>query len=236
VEGAVAAGFDTVSVDLIYGLPGQRLDAWRHTLERAVELGPDHLSCYELEVHERTTFGKRRSRGELTEMPEDVQADFFAATHDVLAAAGYPAYEVSNFARGERHRSRHNAKYWQQVPYLGLGVSAHSFDGERRFWNERSLPRYEKRIRAGEPARAGEETLTREQRALEALMLGLRTAEGVDLERFETSYGVDLAAANHERIARWQDDGLVELDGASLRPTVRGWAVADALASSLVLS
>lgn len=236
VRQAVAAGFETVSVDLIYGLPGQQHDAWRRTLEQAVELGPDHLSCYELEVHERTTFGKRRSRGELTEMPDDVQADFFAATHDVLAAAGYPAYEVSNFARGERHRSRHNAKYWQQVPYLGLGVSAHSFDGERRFWNERSLPRYERRICAGEPARAGEETLTREQRALEALMLGLRTAEGVDLERFETSYGVDLAAANHERLARWLDDGLVELDGASLRPTVRGWAVADALASSLVLS
>lgn len=236
VEQAVASGFETVSVDLIYGLPGQQLDTWRRTLERAVELGPDHLSCYELEVHERTTFGKRRARGELTELPDDVQADFFVATHDALAAAGYPAYEVSNFARGTEHRSRHNVKYWHHVPYLGLGVSAHSFDGERRFWNERLLPRYEKRIRAGELARAGEETLTPQQQALEALMLGLRTAEGVDLESFERSYGVDLAATNHERIARWQGDGLIELEGSSLRPTVRGWAVADALASSLELS
>lgn len=236
VEQAKDAGFRTVSVDLIYGLPSRELAAWRRTLEQAVELGPDHFSCYELEVHERTTFGKRRARGELTELPGDVQADFFAATHEVLADAGYPAYEVSNFARAPEHRSRHNAKYWHHVPYLGLGVSAHSFDGERRFWNERSLPRYERRIRAGEPARAGDEALTREQRALEALMLGLRTAEGVDLERFERDHGVDLAAANHERLARWHRDGLVELAGTRLRPTVRGWAVADALASSLRLA
>ena len=109
VELARAAGFDTVSLDLIYGLPGQDAAAWRRDLEAAVALAPDHLSCYQLTVHDGTPFGKRRDRGELTELPEGPQAELFELTHGFLADAGYPAYEVSNFARAPEHRSRHNS-------------------------------------------------------------------------------------------------------------------------------
>lgn len=228
VELALGAGFETVSIDLIYGLPGQDLDAWRSNLETAVALRPQHLSCYELEVHEKTTFGKRKARGELRELPEDVQADSFLETHRFLGASGFPGYEVSNFACDPRHRSRHNRKYWDHTPYLGLGPGAHSFDGERRFWNERSVARYMRLLREGECPRVGEETLTAEQRALESLMLGLRTYEGIDLASF-----ADLYERNREQIDAFVEDGLLELTPRRLKPTLRGLSVADRLAVSL---
>ena len=236
VELALEAGFESVSVDLIYGLPSQTSESWRRSLELAVELGPHHLSCYELEIHERTTFGKKLARGELQELSGDDQADLFLETHRFLNDAGFAGYEVSNFARGDEHRSRHNRKYWYHTPYLGLGVSAHSFDGETRFWNERPLARYEAKVRAGEAPRAGEEKLAPGQRALEAVMLGLRTYAGLDLERLQRGYGVSLIERNGALIERWCRDGLMESDGKSLRPTLRGLAVADALASSLDLA
>ena len=134
VGNALAAGFDTVSVDLIFGLPGQAPDAWRRDLETAVALAPGHLSCYQLTIHPRTRFGVAAGRGRLSEMPEGEQAVLFELTHQLLADAGYRAYEVSNFARGREHESRHNRKYWDHTPYLGLGPSAHSLDrrGRRR--------------------------------------------------------------------------------------------------------
>ena len=127
VETASAAGFPTVSVDLIFGLPGQSPEAWRRELATAAALEPGHVSCYQLTIHARTRFGVAAKRGQLSEMPEGEQAALFEITHRVLADAGYSAYEVSNFARGRDHESRHNRKYWDHTPYLGLGPSAHSF-------------------------------------------------------------------------------------------------------------
>lgn len=235
VEAALAAGFETVSVDLIYGLPGETAGAWHRDLHTAIDLAPGHFSCYELEVHERTTFGKKKARGELIELPDAAQAERFEQTHTELAAAGYDAYEVSNFARGPQHRSRHNRKYWYHVPYLGLGPSAHSFDGERRFWNEPLLPRWQKRVASGERPIAGEERLTPHDRALEELMLTLRTPEGVDLAGFSKRHGVDLVAMNAKLLAGYENDGLLEVTDGRLRPSLRGWAVADGLAGSFAL-
>ena len=138
-ELAREAGFHTVSIDLIYGLPGQSVEDWRRTLEEAVALWPDHLSCYQLTIHEGTPFGFRLARGKMTEMPEESQADLFLLTHTFLRDAGWPGYEVSSFSRSPEHRSRHNRKYWDHTPYLGLGPSAHSFSGRRRWWNERKI-------------------------------------------------------------------------------------------------
>ena len=144
-----------------------------------------------------------------------------------------PGYDVSNFARSPAARSRHNQKYWHHAPYLGLGPAAHSFAGRRRFWNERGLPRWSKKVLAGEPGEAGGELLTDEDLALETLMLGLRTVEGVDLEGFEQRFGTDLRARRGEQIERLVAAGKVRVEQGYLRPTFEGLAVADALAVSL---
>lgn len=239
LELALAAGFDTVSVDLIYGFPhgaaGGAPGAWKRTLEEAVRLGPHHVSCYQLTFHEGTPFGFRLARGALAELSEGDQAAHFTFTHRYLADSGYPAYEVSSFARAPTHRSRHNRKYWDHTPYLGLGPSAHSFDGRRRWWNERHVGAWERRLAAEERPVAGEELLDDEALALEALMLGLRTIEGVDLAALLVRHGVDLVAANAPLLERLDAEGLLTLSGGHLVPTLAGLAVADGLARSFQL-
>jgi oxygen-independent coproporphyrinogen-3 oxidase len=230
VEIARAAGFENVSIDLIYGLAEQSPEAWRRTLEEAVALAPDHVSCYQLTIHEGTPFGFRLARGKMSELPEDSQADLFLLTHLFLKDHGLPGYEVSNFARSPEHRSRHNRKYWDHTPYLGLGPSAHSFSGQKRWWNERKIKPYQLRVEAGERPIAGSEDLTAEDLAVEALMLGFRTAEGIDLAQFRERYGVDLPSGNARLIERLEREGLLRADGSRLLPTLEGWAVADSLA------
>jgi putative oxygen-independent coproporphyrinogen III oxidase len=235
-EIAREAGFETVSLDLIYGLPGQTPEAWRRTLDQAAALAPDHLSCYQLTIHEKTPFGFRLARGKLTELPEPEQAELFRLTHRILADHGFPAYEVSSFARAPEHRSLHNRKYWDRTPYLGLGPSAHSFDGERRWWNERKLKPWQARIAAGGRPVAGSEELSPSERALETLMLGLRTAEGIDLGLVRERFGLDLRKRNARRLEALQEERLVRIDGDRVIPTLEGWAVADALARDFELA
>jgi oxygen-independent coproporphyrinogen III oxidase len=247
VETALSAGFDTVSIDLIFGTRGQTAEDWRRDLETAVELGPQHLSCYQLTIHERTRFGVQAKHGLLSELPEDDQATLFELTHRFLADAGWPAYEVSNFARGPAHQSRHNRKYWDHTPYLGLGPSAHSLavaeatSSARRWWNERGTPRWERRLAAGERPIEAQELLGPKDLAAEALLLGLRMTAGIDLDRFRARYGVDLLAANEALLARLIDEGriIVHADsegGQRLVPTLSGLAVADGLAAAFDLS
>jgi oxygen-independent coproporphyrinogen-3 oxidase len=229
VELARQAGFPWVSLDLIYGLPDDRPSRWRRELDAALELAPDHLSCYQLTVHQGTTFGRWRDGGRLAECDPDIQAALFDLTHDLLADAGYPAYEVSNFARSLRLRSRHNIKYWRHAPYLGLGPSAHSFDGASRWWNLRRLKAWRKQLAAGRSPVAERETLTRRQLALEALLLGLRTADGIDLTAFERRFGVDLVGANRALVDRLMVEEKLILEPQRLRPTRAGLRVADGL-------
>lgn len=233
---AVAAGFPTVSVDLIYGAeaPGEA-SRWRRDLEQALAIAPHpphHLSCYQLTIHEGTPFGFRAVRGELRELPEGAQAELFRLTHELLAERGYPAYEISNFASASGHQSRHNRKYWDHTPYLGLGPSAHSFDGRRRWWNERKLHTYQARLAAGEKPVAGGEELDSRDLALEEVMLALRTAAGLDLAGFHRRHGIDLAARNRRLIADLAARSLVAERDGRLVPSLDGLAVADALARS----
>jgi oxygen-independent coproporphyrinogen-3 oxidase len=241
VAAALAAGFPTVSVDLIFGLPADRQgpEALRRTLEETVALRPHHVSCYQLTIHEGTPFARGVERGVIRELPEADQGEAYALVLEVLTGAGYEPYEVSNFALvtgdGADHRSAHNRKYWQHAPYLGLGPSAHSFDGRRRWWNERDPAAWERRVRSGERPVAGSEELSDGELALEALMLGLRTREGIDLARFRERFGTDLVAANEALVERLVADGLVTLEGERLAPTLRGFAVADGLAAGFRL-
>ncbi len=229
---ATQSGFSTVSVDLIYGLPKQSISALRDNFDLALDLGADHLSCYQLTFHEGTPFGRALDGGKMHELPEHDQADFFAETHRYLRDR-CPPYEVSNFARSAEHQSRHNRKYWDHTPYLGLGPSAHSYGNRRRSWNEREWRRYAERLEGGQPATAGHEDLTDAQLALEVVMLGLRTVAGIDLVEFSRRFGIDLAEQNAPFLSR--EPRLTVVDGR-LRCTADGLAIADGLAASISLA
>ncbi|MGD8330077.1 MAG: radical SAM family heme chaperone HemW [Acidobacteriota bacterium] len=233
VECALTAGFPAISLDLIFALPQQDAAAWRATLRQAVDLAPHHISCYELTIHPRTRFFRDRERGRWRELVDDTKAERFFETHQILADAGYAGYEVSNFARAARHRSRHNTKYWDHTAYLGVGPSAHSFDGgHTRWWNERFLRDWQRALHETGTAVSGQESLNTGQLVLEALALGLRTTAGVDLAAVERRWGISLHGANASLIGRLIADGLLH-EGRSdlLAPTLAGMAIADTLAA-----
>jgi oxygen-independent coproporphyrinogen-3 oxidase len=230
VAEAKRAGFDNLGLDLMYGIPGQTMDRWLETLAAAAALPAVHLSCYELTVEADTPLGRRlggRGAGQLEESPS---ADFFLATSRLLAEAGFLHYEVSNFARGASRIGRHNQKYWRHAPYLGLGPSAHSFQGNRRRWNDPSLTDYLEALEAGRPPAGGAEILTREELALEARFLAFRTARGLHLQGHRRKYGTDLEREKGPLLRKLEEEGLVERVRGYLRPTRAGLAVADRLA------
>ncbi|HUP23738.1 MAG TPA: radical SAM family heme chaperone HemW [Thermoanaerobaculia bacterium] len=233
VETGLAAGFPVVSIDLIYAWPHQEAEAWRGHLREAVALGIQHLSCYELTVHDGTPLARLFARRPALLVGEERRGELFRATHRELADAGWDGYEVSNFARTPAARSKHNQKYWRHAPYLGLGPSAHSFDGRARWWNERELAMWARAIEERGSSVAGSEQLDAAKLRLEALMLGLRTTEGVDLERLRRDLAWDLLAIHGDLVATFEQSGLVMVRGHRLAPTVEGMAVADGLALRL---
>ena len=231
VEIGLGSGF-VVSMDLIYGLPHQLPESWQSNLEIAVALEPHHISCYQLTVERGTPFAKQSRRGDWAEPDDDSLAELFYLTHGFLSAAGYPAYEVSNFARAPETQCAHNRKYWESTPYLGLGPSAHSFDGRSRWWNQRSEAVWQLDVEAGKSPEAGRERLSDRELALERLMLGLRTPTGVDLSGLGLDPS-DLLAANRELFERFTRENLLHIDGDRLIPSLDGMARADALARSI---
>ena len=224
------AGFDHLGIDLIYGIPQQGMESWLDTLGQALDLAPEHISCYQLTVEADTPFALREKRGEFTLPAEDLQYDFFMRTSVLLESAGYVHYEVSNFARGMKHASRHNQKYWNHTPYLGLGPSAHSFKGNRRWWNHRSLGRYLADLKTGKAPVESEETLDREQLGLETLFLALRTQSGLHLKNFSEEFQHDLVAEKGAILTRLLEEGHAVIHDGVLKPTRSGLAVADRLA------
>ena len=229
IEVVLDAGFDTVSVDLIYGHNGHEVSDWVTELGQVTALGVGHLSCYSLTVSRGTVFGKLAHKGHRF-LPSDAkQAEFFTSTHRTLNELGMKGYEVSNFALSREHRSAHNLKYWRGIPYLGLGPSAHSFDGGRRWWNLRHEGAWARSIDCNETPVEESEELHRKQRLEEVLMLGLRTVEGVDLNQIRRQFSVDLQQESKRHIEEIVGQGLATLDGSRLSLTVEGWAVADAV-------
>jgi oxygen-independent coproporphyrinogen-3 oxidase len=218
-----AAGFENLGLDLIYGLPGQTADAWLRTLEQALVCAPEHLSCYQLTMTPGTPLSRRAARGQIALPDEEAQRTLFLLTCEFLEDRGYLQYEVANFARGEEYFCRHNLKYWQRLPYLGLGPAAHSFQGGRRWWNHRGLAGYTAALAAERAPLAGREALTPEQVRLETLYLGFRTREGVDLEVIESQSGWGPV------LSRLQAAGLLRLTNGRVAATSRGLVVADRL-------
>jgi len=224
VRTARAAGFASVAVDLILGLPGADPDPTLADVARAVELGADHVSLYLLEVHARTRLGRAIALGRVEPPSPDAAAGSYEAAADALEALGYEHYEISNFAR-PGHRSRHNMKYWTDAEFLGFGPSAHSYLDGRRWANAADVAGY---LRCGgrEVARLFDDQ-PRRTRALEALITGLRLADGVDLGGLEARYGNVLPAAGDPVVGELAAAGLLRIAGERLSLTRRGRLVSN---------
>jgi oxygen-independent coproporphyrinogen-3 oxidase len=238
LAGARQAGFETVGLDLIYGLPGQSVRGWSADLESALAHAPEHIACYMLTVEPGTPLAAQERSGRFQPAAEGAAADLFLATSELLTARGFWHYEISNFARwpaggGAARVSRHNTKYWTHAPYLGLGPAAHSFLPPKRFWNRRDVKGYAAAVSSGGRALSGEETLTAEQEMMEAILLGLRTAEGIDLADFERRFGVDFMQAHGDAAAELQAQGLVRLGNGRCAPTLRGMLYVNTVAVAL---
>ncbi len=229
VEASRKAGFHNIGLDLIYSVPAQNIESWLDTLKQAIAFSPEHISCYQLTLESKTPLGMRYQAGEFSLPGEELQYEFFMKTSEFLEDAGYIHYEVSNFALGTKYTSRHNQKYWDHSPYLGLGPAAHSFQGNRRWWNHPSLDRYLAAINAGNLPTEETEILTMEQLRLEALYLGLRTKKGVSLQDFENHYHYDLLTEKKEILDKLEEEGFISIQDGHLYPTQTGLAIADGL-------
>jgi oxygen-independent coproporphyrinogen III oxidase len=230
IDKARQAGFNNLGIDLIYGVHGQSIRSWKNTLQKAVSFTPEHISCYQLSLDGRTLLYKKYSL-EGWQLPDESKGlNFFLTTAGALENAGYSHYEVSNFARNENLQSRHNMKYWRHVPYLGVGPAAHSFGGNKRWWNKPIVKNYLQDITGKKMPVETSEELTREQLQLEALFLGLRTKDGINLRLYKQKYGNDLLAEKKTIIEKLLENKLVKLESGFLMPTRAGLAVADSLA------
>jgi oxygen-independent coproporphyrinogen III oxidase len=220
------AGFANVSVDLIFGVPGQAEETWTFSLDRAVELGVEHVSCYGLTIEEGTPYARWFARDPGAFADDSLEARLYGLAMERLRAAGYQHYEISNWAK-PGYASQHNGLYWANEPYLGLGVGAASYLGGVRSTHTRDLGAYLAAALAGQAIPGESERLEGDARLGEAIMLALRTAEGVDLERFRERYGIDVRARYERVVGDLVAAGMLAADAERVRLTERGRFVAN---------
>ena len=224
-DSARRGGIDNVSLDLIFALPSGVDRSWPADVARALELEPSHLSLYGLTVEPHTPLGRWTARGDVAESPDERYEDEFLHAHETLSAAGFDHYEVSNFGRAGRH-SRHNSTYWSGRPYVGLGPSAHGFDGEVRRWNASAYADWVRRVAGQSDPIDGSEALTAENRAAERVYLGLRTTAGLIMSGTEAS-----------RVRSWVEAGWASVNpGDRVVLTPLGWLRLDTLAADLTVA
>jgi putative oxygen-independent coproporphyrinogen III oxidase len=229
VRWAREAGFEQVSLDLIYGTPGESLDDWRTSLQQALECRPDHVSAYALIVEEGTALARRIRRGELTAPADDDLADKYALADEALSEHGLSWYEVSNWARDEAARCRHNVTYWRGGTWWGVGPGAHSHVGGVRWWNVKHPAAYAERLASRASPAQARELLDDESRRVERVLLELRLADGLPVEVLD-EYGAKAAG-------RAVDDGLADADALAqgrVVLTLRGRLLADAVVRDLL--
>ena len=235
VEQARRAGIGNLSVDLMFALPGQRPSVWRRNLEQAVALETEHISAYNLTVEPGTPLFFQIQKGQTRPLSEWKERTMFNFTIDYLAEQGYAQYEISNYARPGFH-SRHNMKYWDGSAYLGLGASAHSFDGQRRWRNVENYVHYIRDLEQGQLARTGEEEVDMAKRKLEMIFLSLRVRTGLSLARWTELFGTEFRQ-EYRDILRLLMDGpkplLCEQDGC-IRLTREGLFICDSVCEQFV--
>lgn len=220
------AGFDNISTDLIYAVPGQTLKLWNDTLERVCDLGVEHVSCYALTIEPGTPLAERAAAGEVAPVDDESCLEMMRAAHEMLAQRGLRRYEISNWALPGRE-CRHNLRYWRSQDYLGLGAGAHSSVGGIRWANLASPGAYGASLAAGHLPVAWAERLSSERRAQEALMLALRTAEGAPLSGLKPLGERDLGPGQRNAIAELVAAGLLEIGGGRLALSEAGIAVSN---------
>jgi oxygen-independent coproporphyrinogen-3 oxidase len=219
------AGFDNVSLDLMFALPGQSLSDWLATLDEAIALAPDHLSAYTLTIEEGTPFGAWAAAGKLTVPDDDQAADMYEAAIDRLGQSGYQQYEISNWARTDPDRdlrAHHNLRYWRNQPYFGVGAGAHSSFARYRYANLRSPAAYISRTRKGHPTLVDAEYVAPELEMSESMILGLRLTEGIDRLAFQHRFGCVPEEVYGPLIAEFRGGGLLTEDEGRLALTYRG--------------
>ena len=218
-------GIDKFSIDLIFSLPESLARDWNRDLDIALSLNADHISLYGLTVEPHTPLGRWQARGDVTPAPEENYEAQFLAAHNRLESAGYEHYEVSNFAQPGK-RAVHNSAYWHGAPYLGLGPSAHGFDGATRRWNRSAYAEWQQAVGEGRDPLDGSELLTKQNRITETIYLGLRTRDGLEV-----------SLADKPLLDQWVSSGWLEFVNSSDRNRVRctpmGWLRLDGLASAL---
>lgn len=228
---ARAAGFNNISIDLMYALPGETHADWTRDIEQALTLNPEHISCYSLTIEPKTAFGKWARTGKLVPEGDDVAAHHLELLMELLPASGYEHYEISNFARPGFH-SQHNSSYWRGSSYLGIGPSAHSFNGVSRQYNVSNNHTYIKSIHQ-QVIPFELEILTRENKINEYILTSLRTAWGTDLQVLRQQYAYDLLAENKHYLSELLDKKLITIEQNVLKLTNAGKLFADKISSDL---
>jgi putative oxygen-independent coproporphyrinogen III oxidase len=221
-QGLREAGFENINFDLIAGLPGQTLAGWKRNLDLALNLRPEHLSLYLLDVHEGTPLADQIHKGMRPTPDDDLAGEMYRVMIEQVSAAGYGHYEISNFCL-PGFQSRHNTKYWNGAPYYGFGCSAHSYDGARQRWaNEREVAKYVELIETEQSTVVERTDLKDEDARSESIFLGLRLMRGLDLADYRLRFGADLRERYDEQLNRLREAGLIEIDDELLRLTTRG--------------
>ncbi|HJX12034.1 MAG TPA: radical SAM family heme chaperone HemW [Dehalococcoidales bacterium] len=222
VRFARGSGFDNLSVDLIYGLPGQTLGDWRKTLDEAIALEPEHLSLYSLTLETDTPIWRAIEEDSLPDIDPDLSADQYELAGDLLAAPSYGHYEISNWAR-KGQECRHNLAYWQNLPYLGVGVAAHSYLDGHRFANTRSLDKYLADFSEKLPPVLDlDEEISPGLQLAETVILGLRLGEGIDINNIKNRFGIDILTHYNRPVEEMADAGLLEQIDGHIKLTRRG--------------
>ncbi len=228
VDAARLAGFENIGLDLIYALPGSSLAEWKTTLSEALRLAPAHISAYALTYEQGSVLTEQMEKGEITPVDDKLDRAMYETAIERLASAGYRQYEISNFAR-EGFQCRHNLRYWQNLPYIGLGPSAAGWYRGRRTENIPDLHRYIETINKGQFAYETDQPVGSAQHACETAVLGLRTRTGINLEQFRKQTGFDATELFGLAIERHLAGGWLETDGHFLRLSRKALAVADSI-------
>jgi oxygen-independent coproporphyrinogen III oxidase len=229
------AGFDNISLDLMMWLPQQDVASWLHSVERLIELGPEHASLYMLELYPNAPLREEMARAEWSQAPDDDVAAMYVEAMERLERAGYRQYEISNVARPGRE-SRHNLKYWRDEEWLGFGPGAHSTRRGVRWKNISSPAEYVSAVAGGNRLITDERRLSEEERLEEALFTGLRLTDGISLAAIRDRYGVDVWERFGRDLQPFSDEGLLVYDGGSLRVTRRGMLLAHEIMTVFISS